>query len=163
MHFKVEKKVHWISLFLLLFLLSCGGAVRGIYQMYDSRVDFGKYKTYQIIVGEADPFSDSEKEILAEEVAEALDEIGYKQSAVADLRVEITFDPLIKKDVEHTKDVIAGYFTEGHLFVDMIDVKSEKNIWTGVGEMCCYEDERQNRQSIKKVVRVMFKRFPREN
>jgi hypothetical protein len=166
---------------ILLILSSCSGLK--VTQHYDKEIDFTKHKTFFIMP--PDPFIDlyinsDDKELLFRSIGEEMTSRGYKQNeANGDLAVTMFLIMNNKTGFTSYNDYYhrSGYrfvytwgygsgafyqrtIKEGTLIIDVLDTRSKKLAWQGVGIGKVDEDERNRAKNIPIVVKKIFWKYP---
>ena len=147
------KTIKFIPVLLLFVLASCS-SVR-VYQDYDKNVDFSQFKTYAYQKSGIDKveISDLDKKRILKAIDQQMTLKGFTKSETPDLLVNIFTKEREQVDVNQF-NMGWGYgwgfgwnpfmfggnttsvnrYTEGTLFIDLIDAKKKELIWQGEGE-----------------------------
>jgi len=135
---------------------------------YDKSVDFSQYKTYAFYKKgiEALRIPPKKKKMVLRAISEVLLDKGFSKSSHPDFIVNIF------TDIHDRIDVYPGYYSpfyrreyikkskEGTVFVDIVDLKTKKVIWSGNQ----YINFRNNDiKAIKKAVYKLLAKFPPKN
>jgi len=144
---------------------------------YDTHVDFGKYKTYAFYKTGIDkaPISELDKRRILYAIGEAMSAKGYHTSETPDLLVSIYTKARKRVDVydpywfpyyysPYYRAHVSGY-TEGTLFIDIIDKKEKKLVWQGAGTgyLTLSRNPDKREAHIRHFVDEILSRFPPEN
>ena len=139
--------------FLLLFVFASCSSIR-VNQDYDKTVDFSQFKTYAYQKSGIDKveISDLDKKRILKAIDQQMTLKGFTKSETPDLLVNIFTKEREQVDVNQFN---AGFgygwgfgwnpfmfggnssvnrYTEGTLFIDLIDAKKKELIWQGEGE-----------------------------
>lgn len=163
---------------ILVFLASCS-AVR-VNSDYDSKVDFTPYKTYAFLKSGIDKvdISDLDKRRILHAIEDAMATKGFSKSETPDLLINIFTKEREQVDVNqfnagwgygwgygwnpyfwggHTS---VNRYTEGTLYIDLIDAKKKELIWQGEGEGTLTKDTTKKEALIKEFVTKILEQYP---
>ncbi len=163
---------------ILVFLASCS-AVR-VNSDYDSKVDFTPYKTYAFLKSGIDKvdISDLDKRRILHAIEDAMTTKGFSKSETPDLLINIFTKEREQVDVNqfnagwgygwgygwnpyfwggHTS---VNRYTEGTLYIDLIDAKKKELIWQGEGEGTLTKDTTKKEALIKEFVTKILEQYP---
>ncbi len=148
------KTIKFIPVLLLFVLASCS-SVR-VYQDYDKNVDFSQFKTYAYQKSGIDKveISDLDKKRILKAIDQQMTLKGFTKSETPDLLVNIFTKEREQVDVNQFNmgwgygwgfgwnpfmfgggmNTSVNRYTEGTLFIDLIDAKKKELIWQGEGE-----------------------------
>ena len=139
--------------FLLLFVFASCSSIR-VNQDYDKTVDFSQYKTYAYQKSGIDKveISDLDKKRILKAIDQQMTLKGFTKSETPDLLVNIFTKEREQVDVNQFNagfgygwgfgwnpfmfggNTSVNRYTEGTLFIDLIDAKKKELIWQGEGE-----------------------------
>ena len=139
--------------FLLLFVFASCSSVR-VNQDYDKTVDFSQFKTYAYQKSGIDKveISDLDKKRILKAIDQQMTLKGFTKSETPDLLVNIFTKEREQVDVNQFNagfgygwgfgwnpfmfggNTSVNRYTEGTLFIDLIDAKKKELIWQGEGE-----------------------------
>jgi len=176
-------KINYLKLFvpvvLMLLLEGCTGIK--VTTDYDHKADFGKYKTFNFSK-EVDRvnLSDLNRRRLKDDIRVQMEALGCQISTTPDLLVNV----FVKGVPKYTANAYTngfggpwGYhygwgwgssdtyvdvnrYTEGTLFIDLIDVQKKEMVWEGIAEGMVNPRTHTTEQHLNDVVKRIFKNFP---
>ena len=173
------KTVKLIPVFLLFVLASCS-SVR-VNSDYDKNVDFSQFKTYAYQKSGIDKveISDLDKKRILKSIDEQMSLKGFTKSETPDLLVNIFTKERQQVDVNRFNTGFGyGYgfgwnpffygststnvnsYSEGTLFIDLIDAKKKELIWQGEGEGTLTKDTNKKDEVIKEFVTKILAQYP---
>ena len=165
---------------LLFFVLASCSSVR-VNSDYDKNVDFNQYKTYAYLKSGVDKveISDLDKRRILKAIDEQLLAKGFSKSETPDLLVNIFTKEREQVDVNQFN---AGFgygwgfgwspffyggtttninrYSEGTLYIDLIDAKKKELIWQGEGEGTLTKDTHRKDEVIKEFVSKILSQYP---
>ncbi len=154
------KKVILLSLgFVILnMVVSCSS----VKIQYDKTTDFSQYRSFAFFKKGLDNLNlpASKKQLVVETISEILEAKGYKRSKHPDFVVNI-FTDLYKR-----VDVYPGYYPyhrrvyktiEGKLYIDIVDVKTKKVVWTGETHINLQGNDSRK---IQRAIEKLLSKFP---
>jgi hypothetical protein len=152
---------------------------------YDKTVDFISYKTYGFIIyPENLPYDPAMSERVLISIANELEARGMKKSenpdVFIDLKVRIGQSKTVASYIGDTPDYYgSGYiyywgygfstssinfstFTDGTMFIDIIDAKKKQLVWQGrgVAKIAADRNSQEREKNIAKVVNQIFSKYP---
>lgn len=165
---------------LLLFVLASCSSVR-VNSDYDKNVDFNQYKTYAYQKSGIDKveISDLDKKRILHAIDVQMAAKGFTKSETPDLLVNIFTKEREQVDV-NTFNAGFGYgwgfgwnpffyggsstsvnrYSEGTLFIDLIDAKKKELIWQGEGEGTLTKDTNRKDAVINEFVTKILAQYP---
>lgn len=173
------KTIKLIPVFLLFVLASCS-SVR-VNSDYDKNVDFSQFKTYAYQKSGIDKveISDLDKKRILKSIDEQMSLKGFTKSETPDLLVNIFTKERQQVDVNRFNTGFGyGYgfgwnpffygststnvnsYSEGTLFIDLIDAKKKELIWQGEGEGTLTKDTNKKDEVIKEFVTKILAQYP---
>ncbi|WP_264522352.1 DUF4136 domain-containing protein [Flavobacterium sp. N1994] len=172
------KTLKFLPLLLLFALASCD-AIK-VNSDYDKKVDFAQYKTFAFYKNGIDKveISDLDKKRILRSVDEALTAKGFTKSETPDLLVNIFTKEREQVDVNHFNagwgygwgygwnpyfwggNTSVSRYTEGTLYIDLIDAKKKELIWQGDGEGVLTKDTNKKDEKIKEFVTKILEQYP---
>ena len=170
------KALKIITLALLFVVASCS-SVR-VTSDYDTSTDFSKYKTFAFYKKGIDKaeISDLDKRRILKAVESELLAKGFIKSEQPDLLVNIFTKARQKVDIYNNNYYMGWHpwyygpnfgthiskYTEGTLFVDLIDAKSKELAWQGIGSGALTSSYNVNKKEarIKEFVAEIMAKYP---
>lgn len=164
---------------LVLFVAGSCCSVR-VYTDYDKNADFGQYKTYAFYKSGIDKveISDLDKKRIMRAIEETMTAKGFTKSENPDLLVNIFTKARQQVDV-NTYNAGWGYgwgygwnpyiwggntsvntYTEGTLFIDLIDARKKELVWQGEGEGVLTKDMEKKEERVKEFVSRILEKYP---
>ena len=174
------KHLKWILPLMLVFLLASCVGVR-VTTDYDHSVDFAKYKTYNFSQEiNKIKISDINRRRLKNDIGAQLEARGYQMSETPDILVNV----FVKGTTKYTANAYTSGFggpwgfyrwglgssntwvnvdryTEGTMFIDLIDVQKKELIWEGIAQGMINPRTNTTAQDLNDIVTRVFKEFPR--
>ena len=164
---------------LLLFVLSSCSSIK-VNSDYDKKVDFTQFKTFAFYKNGIDKveISDLDKKRILHSVDDALTAKGFTKSETPDILVNIFTKEREQVDVNRFNSSWGygwGYgwnpymwggntsvtrYTEGTLYIDLIDAKKKELIWQGEGEGVLTKDTDKKDEKIKEFVTKILEQYP---
>ncbi|WP_333600670.1 DUF4136 domain-containing protein [Flavobacterium sp.] len=171
------KKVVFLPL-LVVFITSCS-AVK-VNSDYDKKVDFSQYKTFAFLKSGIDKveISDLDKKRILRSIDETLTAKGFTKSETPDLLINIFTKEREQVDVNQFNagwgygwgygwnpyfwggNTSVNRYTEGTLYIDLIDAKKKELIWQGEGEGVLTKDTNKKDENIKEFVTKILEQYP---
>lgn len=165
----------------LLFVVASCSSVR-VTSDYDTSTDFSKYKTFAFYKKGIDKaeISDLDKRRILKAVESELLAKGFTKSEKPDLLVNIFTKARQKVDIYNNNHYYYGWhpwyygpnfgmhiskYTEGTLFVDLIDAKSKELAWQGIGSgaLTSSYNVAKKEERIKEFVAEIMAKYPPGN
>lgn len=172
-----------ISLFQGILLAACGPTLK-VRSDYDKRVDFSKYRTFELYNGTGNMISSLNQDRILGSVRQEIQEKGFvEDSAHPDLLVNTS--AIVRNGVEVSSNTnYYGYggaarpyywdagmsssytnydvthYKEGSLIIDMVDALTKKLVWQGVGNSRIDESTKNADHRIAEAVKSILKDFP---
>ncbi len=173
------KKYIYYTAFIALFLLSSCASVRTSYD-YDTKAPFSEYKTFAFYKKGIDnaQVSDLDKRRILRAIEKELLAKGMKKSKTPDLLVSFFTKSKTRVNIDspHYYEPIwspwwyygASYrsyiskYTEGTLFVDIIDASKRELVWqgVGVGALVTSGNPAKKEKKIQEFVMEIMSKFP---
>lgn len=164
-----------------LFLLASCGSVR-VSTDYDSTIDFTKYKTFAFYKKGIDKveISDLDKRRILKAVESELLALGFTKSEKPDVLVNIFTKSREKIDIyNNNNNMFFGWhpwyygpnfgtqisqYTEGTLFIDLIDANKKELAWQGIGSgaLSSARNMAKKEERIKEFVTEIMAKYPPE-
>lgn len=165
---------------LLLFVFASCSSVR-VYSDYDKNVDFNQYKTYAYLKSGVDKveISDLDKRRILKAIDEQMLAKGFTKSETPDLLVNIFTKEREQVDVNQFNagwgygwgfgwnpfffggnSTSVNRYTEGTLFIDLIDAKKKELIWQGEGEGTLTKNVDKKDAVVKEFVSKILAQYP---
>lgn len=167
--------------FVLLFivsitLFSVGCSSIRVSSDYESATDFSKYKTFAFYKTGIDkaPISDIDKRRIMKSIESELKAKGMQLSETPDVLVSIFTKARQQVDVYQPhwtpyyynpyQSAHINKYTEGTLFIDMIDPQGKKLIWQGIGSGALTKSSKPEKReaNIQTFVKEILEKFPPE-
>ena len=172
------KTLKFLSL-LLLFILSSCSSVK-VNSDYDKKVDFAPYKTFAFHKAGIDKaeISDLDKKRILRSIDEVMNSKGFTKSESPDLLIAFFTK---EREQVNVNQYNAGWgygwgygwnpyfwggntsvnrYTEGTLYIDLIDAKKKELIWQGQGEGVLTKDTNKKDEAIKEFVTKILEQYP---
>lgn len=173
------KTLKILPLLLLFVIISSCSSVK-VNSDYDKKVDFTAYKTYAFYKSGIDKVevSDLDKKRILHSIDDVLSSKGFTKSETPDLLVNIFTKEREQVDVNRYNSSWGygwGYgwnpylwggntsvnrYTEGTLYIDLIDAKKKELIWQGEGEGVLTKDTDKKDEKIKEFVSKILEQYP---
>lgn len=164
---------------LLLFVLASCDAVK-VNSDYDKKVDFTQYKTFAFYKSGIDKveISDLDKKRILHSIDDVLTAKGFTKSETPDILVNIFTKEREQVDVNRFNSgwgygwgygwnpymwggsTTVSRYTEGTLYIDLIDAKKKELIWQGEGEGVLTKDTNKKDEKIKEFVTKILEQYP---
>jgi len=162
----------------LLFLVASCSSVR-VTSDYDTATDFSNYKTFAFYKKGIDKveISDLDKRRILKAVETELLAKGFTKSENPDLLVNIFTKSRQKVDIYNNNSIYFGWhpwyygpnygmhiskYTEGTLFVDLIDAEMKELVWQGIGSggLTTSGNVAKKEERIKAFVAEIMEKYP---
>ena len=168
--------------FVLLAFVAIGCSSVSVATDYDKNANFGTYKTYAFYKTGIDKaeISDLDKKRIMRSIDETMAAKGFTKSEKPDVLVNIFTKARQQVDV-NTFNSGWGYgwgygwnpwmyggntsvntYTEGTLFIDLIDASKKELVWQGEGEGILVKDMDRKEARIKEFVSKILAQYPPE-
>lgn len=158
----------------MLLMVSCS-SVR-VTTDYDTQVDFAKYRTFAFYKTGIDkaPISDLDKKRIMRAVESELLAKGMRKSSSPDVLVSLFTKSRERINVNDNRfggfwypwyygpnQMNVSQYTEGTLFIDLLDAKKKELVWQGVGTGALrMTDVRRKERRIKEFVKEIMAQYP---
>lgn len=158
----------------MLLMVSCS-SVR-VTTDYDTQVDFAKYRTFAFYKTGIDkaPISDLDKKRIMRAVESELLAKGMRKSSSPDVLVSLFTKSRERINVNDNRfggfwypwyygpnQMSVSQYTEGTLFIDLLDAKKKELVWQGVGTGTLrMTDVRRKERRIKEFVKEIMAQYP---
>lgn len=168
----MKKSISVVLLVITLLSVSCS-SIR-VSSDYESATDFSKYKTFAFYKTGIDkaPISDIDKRRIMRSIETELQTKGIQLTENPDLLVSIFTKAREQVDVYQPHWTPYYYnpyqtaniskYTEGTLFIDIIDAKDKKLIWQGIGSGALTKSSKPEKreENIQVFVKEILEKFP---
>lgn len=168
----MKKSISVVLLVITLLSVSCS-SIR-VSSDYESATDFSKYKTFAFYKTGIDkaPISDIDKRRIMRSIETELQTKGIQLTENPDLLVSIFTKAREQVDVYQPHWTPYYYnpyqtaniskYTEGTLFIDIIDAKDKKLIWQGIGSGALTKSSKPEKreENIQVFVKEILVKFP---
>ena len=164
---------------LLLFVLASCDAVK-VNSDYDKKVDFAPYKTFAFHKTGIDKaeISDLDKKRILRSIDESMTTKGFTKSETPDLLIAFFTKEREQVDVNQFNagwgygwgygwnpyiwggNTSVSRYTEGTLYIDIIDAKKKELIWQGEGQGVLTKDTNKKDEKIKEFVTKILEQYP---
>lgn len=166
----------YFSLFTgILILFSACSSVR-VTTDYDTKTDFSQYKTFAFYRPGIDKasISDLDKKRILKAISTELENKGMQKSENPDVLISIFTKAREKVDIYESSWYPSYYYpyqrqhvskyTEGTLFIDIIDKEGKKLIWQGIGKGFLSKSKKAEKReaNIQKFVEEILDEYPPE-
>ncbi len=171
------KKVAFIPVLFLILTSCCSVRVNSD---YDKKVDFSTYKSYAFLKSGIDKMeiSDLDKKRIMHSIEEVMSTKGFTKSETPDFLINIFTK---EREQVNVNQFNAGWgygygygwnpyvwggqtsinrYTEGTLYIDLIDAKKKELIWQGEGEGTLTKDTNKKDAMIKEFVTKILEQYP---
>lgn len=172
------KTLKILPVFLLVILSSCSSVK--VNSDYDKKVDFAPYKTYAFYKSGIDKveISDLDKKRILHSIDDVLSAKGFTKSETPDLLVNIFTKEREQVDVNRFNagwgygwgwgwnpylwggNTTVNRYTEGTLYIDLIDAKKKELIWQGEGQGVLTKNVDKKDEKIKEFVSKILEQYP---
>lgn len=158
----------------VLFFASCS-SVR-VATDYDTKTDFGKYKTFAFYKPAIDkaPISDLDKKRIMRAIEAELLAKGLTKSSSPDLLVGLFTKSREKINVNDNSfggfwypwyygpnPVTVSQYTEGTLFIDLLDAEKKELVWQGIGTGALSVGDVERKEArVKEFVQKIMEKYP---
>lgn len=165
-----------LPIFALVLLTSCS-SIR-VASDYDDTVDFSTYNSYAFFKPGIDKaeISDLDKKRILRAIDSELTAKGFQKSENPTMLISIFTKAEERVDVYQNHYGWGGYWgwgwghpwggtsvsrtTEGTLYIDIIDAKTNELIWQGMGTAPLVRDREQKEIRIREIVQEIIKEYP---
>ncbi len=167
-----------LPLFLLFLITGCS-SIR-VNSDYDQKVDFTQFKTFAFYKTGIDKveISDLDKRRILRSIDETLTVKGLTKSETPDLLVNIFTKEREQVSVNQFNsgwgygwgygwnpyfwggNTAVSRYTEGTLYIDLIDAKKKELVWQGEGEGVLTKDTNRKDEVIKEFVTKILEQYP---
>ena len=160
---------------ILLFVISACSSIR-VTTDYESQTDFSKYKTFAFYKKGIDkaPISDIDKRRIIRAISVELEAKGMTKSKTPDVMISLFTKAVKKVDVYknnwrpyyyhpyHRQNI--HKYTEGTLFIDIIDSNGKKLVWQGIGKGFLTKSQKPEKReaNIQVFVQEILAQYPPE-
>ena len=171
-------KLLGLPLILLVFITSCSSV--SVLSDYDQKADFNGYKTYAFYKTGIDKaqISDLDKKRILRAIETEMSSRGFVKSEKPDLLVSIFTKERERVDVYNNNFgygwgwrpwYYGGYYsnsvsrsTEGSLYIDLIDAKTNELVWQGIGSarLVTHGDIEDKEERIREIVKEILAEYP---
>jgi hypothetical protein len=167
-------KTGFIALLIPLLFTACGGIK--VKTDYEAKTDFSKFKTFAFYKAGIDkaPISDIDKRRIIRAISKELEAKGMTKSKTPDVLVSIFTKSKEQVDIyqnrwrpyyygPYQRNQISKY-TEGTLFIDIIEKEGKKLVWQGIGSGFLTKSHNPNKRvsNINKFVESILTKYPPE-
>ena len=172
------KTLKILSLFLLFVASSCCSV--SVNSDYDKKVDFAPYKTFAFHKAGIDKaeISDLDKKRILRSIDEVMTSKGFAKSDNPDLLIAFFTK---EREQINVSQYNAGWgygwgfgwnpylwggntsvsrYTEGTLYIDIIDAKKKELIWQGEGQGALTKDTNKKDEKVKEFVSRILEQYP---
>jgi hypothetical protein len=173
------KNLKILPLLLLFMIVSSCSSVK-VNSDYDKKVDFTPFKTYAFYKNGIDKVevSDLDKKRILRSIDDVMSAKGFTKSETPDLLVNIFTKEREQVDVNQFNsgwgygwgfgwnpylwggNTSVNRYTEGTLYIDLIDAKKKELIWQGEGEGVLTKDTNKKDEKIKEFVTKILEQYP---
>ena len=174
----VSKTLSFLPLLLLFILSSCCSI--SVNSDYDKKVDFSPYKTFafhKVGIDKAE-ISDLDKKRILRSIDEVMTSKGFTKNDNPDLLIAFFTK---EREQVNVSQYNAGWgygwgygwnpyiwggntsvnkYTEGTLYIDIIDAKKKELIWQGEGQGVLTKDTNKKDEKIKEFVTKILEQYP---
>jgi hypothetical protein len=167
-------KIISASLFMLLFVTACSSIK--VSTDYEAKTNFSQYKTFAFYRTGIDkaPISDIDKRRIISAISNELTAKGMTVSETPDVLISIFTKARERVDVYdnnwhpyyydpfHRQQI--SKYTEGTLFIDIIEKEGKKLVWQGIGNGFLTKSQKPEKKeaNIQLFVKEILKKYPPE-
>jgi hypothetical protein len=174
----MKKTLKFLPLLLLFLVSSCSSV--SVNSDYDKKVDFSPYKTYAFHKSGIDKaeISDLDKKRILRSIDEVMTSKGFTKSDNPDLLIAFFTK---EREQVNVNQYNAGWgygwgygwnpylwggssyvsrYTEGTLYIDIIDARKKELIWQGEGQGVLTKDTDKKDEKIKEFVSKILEQYP---
>lgn len=144
---------------------------------YAETANFNEYKTYKLRIDDL-KLNDIDKDRVLNEVSKQLQSKGMSVADNPDLIVNVKANHKKIQDVQSTQlygmygwgdpfgwgvgvnRTWTSNYTEGALIIDLIDAKTQKLVWQGVGSGISVDSPKQKQKQIPEIVSKIMANYP---
>lgn len=170
------KAFYRISLYVVLLLMVNACSSIRVTTDYEAQTDFSQYKTFAFYKTGIDkaPISDIDKRRIIKAISVELEAKGMTKSETPDVLVSIFTKSRERVDVYENnwrpyyygsfhRQQISKY-TEGTLFIDVIEKEGKKLVWQGIGSGFLTKSQKPEKRevNIQKFVTEILAKYPPE-
>ncbi len=144
---------------------------------YDPNIDFTQYKTFSFFQKGMDSLqlNDLDKARITNAIIANLEQKGLKLSKNGDLIINVVASNKVKRDIYNSNPGGYGWgwggmgypnntyvreYTEGKLYVDLVDKKRNKLVWQGFAQGIDVDNLRSKEKVLPKTIDRMFYNYP---
>ena len=174
------KNLKLIPVFAFVLLLASCNAVR-VYSDFDKNIDFNQFKTYAFYKTGIDKaeISDLDKKRILRAIDAEMQRKGFTKSETPDLLINIFTKEREQVDVNQFNmgwgygwgmgwnpwmwggnNGMVNSYTEGTLFIDLIDAKKKEMVWQGEGLGNLTKDTNRKDEVINEFVTRILGQYP---
>lgn len=169
------KTIKFLPVIILIFFLSSCSTIR-VTTDYETQTDFSKYKSFAFYKKGIDKakISAIDKRRIIRAISDEMELKGLTKSKNPDLLISLFTKAIERVDIYenhwqpyyydpfHRQQV--SKYTEGTLFIDIIDKESKKLIWQGIGKGFLTKSSKPEKRevNIHKFVKEILKKYPPE-
>ena len=174
------KNLKLIPVFICVLLLVSCDAVR-VYSDFDKNIDFSQFKTYAFYKTGIDKaeISDLDKKRILRSIDNEMQRKGFTKSETPDLLINIFTKEKQQVDVNQFNmgwgygwgmgwnpwmwggnNGMVNSYTEGTLFIDLIDAKKKEMVWQGEGLGNLTKDTNRKDEVINEFVTRILGQYP---
>ncbi len=165
-------KIGSLAIVLLLLMNACSSIK--VTTDYEKQTDFSKYKTFAFYKKGIDkaPISDLDKRRIISAISNEMEAKGMLKSQTPDVLVSIFTKAREKVDIyqnnwhpyyyrQFHRQQITKY-TEGTLFIDIIETEGKKLVWQGIGSGFLTKSQKpeKRKENIQKFVEEILAHYP---
>jgi len=165
-------KIVFVSTLMIILATACS-TIR-VTTDYETQTDFTKYKTFAFYKTGIDkaPISDLDKRRIIRAISQELEAKGMVKSKTPDVLISIFTKANEQVDIyeNHWRPYYYGSFhrnqitkyTEGTLFIDVIEKEGKKLVWQGIGKGFLTKSSKPEKRdtNIQKFVREIMEHYP---
>jgi Domain of unknown function (DUF4136) len=172
------KSFKFLPVFLLLVLSACSSIT--VNSDYDKKVDFSPYKTYAFHKTGIDKaeISDLDKKRILRSIDEVMSSKGFTKNDAPDLLISFFTKEREQVDVNQFNagwgygwgwgwnpflwggNTSVSRYTEGTLYIDIIDAKKKELIWQGEGQGVLTKNTDKKDEKILEFVSKILEQYP---
>ncbi len=144
---------------------------------YAATADFNSYKTYKLRIDDL-KLNDIDKDRVLNEISRQLQSKGLHSGENPDLIINLTANHKKVTDVESVRPygyygwggpwgmgmgmnrTWSTHYNSGSLIIDMIDAKTQKLVWQGIGDGISVDSPKSKQKQIPEIVAEIMANYP---
>lgn len=172
----LSKKYVLLLLMASLVIVSC--SPYKITSDYDQNTSFGQYKTFTLRVDDL-KLNDIDQSIVMNEITKQMMAKGFQQSSTPDFIINLKASHKRIQDIQQSSPYYGGFgwggpwgwgfgmnrtwayeYNQGTLIFDIIDTKTNKLVWQGIGAGINVDSPKSKQKQIPEIIAEILKNYP---